>query len=105
MSNFETETIHTSEEYIEILEQADQEWEAKSKTKEWTFEVLKDPRLRTRPSERERNIVLTDAENNRTTLLKYRGVRVDTRKGYVFEKVMMGENKFTEFWTKGTPNE
>jgi len=99
------ETIHTSKEYIEILEQADQEWKAKSKTKEWTFEVLKDPRLRTRPSERERNIVLADAENGEWAILKHRGVRLDTRKGYVFEKVIVGENKFAEFWTKGTPNE
>ena len=103
------ETIRTSEEYIKVLQQADAEWEAQSNTPDWTFEVLKDPRLRTRPSERERNLVLLNVlinnENKRTVILKDRGVRDDAREGYVFEKAIVGENKFTEYWNKGVGDE
>lgn len=99
------ETIRTSEEYVKVLQQADAEWEAQSNTPDFTFKVLKDPRLRTRPSERERNLVLTNNENKRTMILKDRGVRADAREGYVFEKAIVGENKFTEYWIKGAVNE
>ena len=99
------ETIRTSEEYVKVLQQADAEWEAQSNTPDFTFKVLKDPRLRTRPSERERNLVLTNNENKRTMILKDRGVRADAREGYVFEKAIVGENRFTEYWNKGAVNE
>jgi hypothetical protein len=98
-------TICTSEEYSKALEQADAEWEAQSSNKDWTFEVLKDPRLRTRPSERERYLVLKNSENNRTVILKDRGARAEVREGYVFDRAELGANGFSEFWTKGAVNE
>jgi len=99
------ETIRTSEEYIKVLQQADAEWEAQSNNKDWTFEVLKDPRLRTRPSERERLLVLKDFETNRHMILKDRGVSTNTLEGYVFDRVKVGSNGVAEFWTKGAVNE
>ena len=29
----------------------------------------------------------------------------DAREGYVFEKAIVGENRFTEYWNKGAVNE
>jgi hypothetical protein len=99
------ETILTSEEYVKLLQEADSAWEVRAKTPDFTFEVLKDPTLRTRPSERERYLVLKNTENNRTVILKNQGVRADTREGYAFDHATVGEKGFFEYWNKGAVNE
>jgi hypothetical protein len=97
--------ILTSEEYVKALQQADAEWEAQTKNKDWTFEVLKDPRLRTRPSERERYLVFKNFENDRIVVLKNRSPRAEIKEGYVFDRAELGANGFSEFWIKGAVNE
>ena len=99
------ETTLSNEEYIKILQEADAEWEAQRTTKDWTFEVLKDPRLRTRPSERERHLVIKDLKAHQMSVLKDRGVRTDAREGYVFDHAEVGKNGFNEFWIKVATDE
>ena len=99
------QTIRDSEEYVKFLQEADSVWEAKSKTLDWTFEVLKNPRLRTRPSQRTRHVVCKDVKRNRHFIFKSSIVTDEIMEGYVFDCVEVNDNGVTEFYTKGADHE